>query len=522
MEQLTPLTREEEILNTLLSAAGGGSVADLSPETRKEQWYQNALDAINGNELTYDLAAQWRSEQWYAKLIEALQEGGGSVPEYEGSYSVTPSESVQTLATKDKKCTDDISVGAISSTYIGSGVTQKAAATYTPTTSDQTIAANQYLAGAQTVEGVVCENLTAGNIKKDVVVKVGTASDDDSVATVTGTYEGGGGGSDPWDEEPPNDGKTRLYVELTDEYKTPVMKLSMSGTAHIDWGDNSAQDTLSGSGTKSITHSYQSGGKYIITIDVESGGKARIYGPNLGNYPWRPDSTSYLFFADQAVSQYSNAANANTCYAYAVKKIYVGSNIVAGDSAFANLGGLTKLQFDSPLELPKSATNATYTPFLFDGCVNLTDIDLTKTNINCLSRNMFANVFRLSRLVIPSSVTFQVESQIFTNVMVKEMKFLSETPVALSSGYLTVNGCIYYVPFSALAAYLTATNYPAPATYTYIGFATYENGVTLPTQDATEAYNVVWYATKADAIAQTNAITVGNGNEVYCRYTAVS
>lgn len=182
MEQLTPLTREEEILNTLLSAAGGGSVEDLTPETRKEQWYQNALDAINGNELTYDLAAEWRREQWYTKLIEALQEGGGgSVPEYEGLYSVTPSETAQTLDCDGKKMTDDVTVGAISSTYIGSGVTQKAAATYTPTTSDQTIAANQYLAGAQTVKGDA--NLVAGNIKKDV-----------QMFGVTGTYEGGGGG----------------------------------------------------------------------------------------------------------------------------------------------------------------------------------------------------------------------------------------------------------------------------------------------------------------------------------------
>lgn len=49
------------------------------------------------------------------------------------------------------------------------------------------------------VEAVVASNLVAGNIKKDVVVKVGTATDDDSVMTVTGTYEGGGGGIDPSD-----------------------------------------------------------------------------------------------------------------------------------------------------------------------------------------------------------------------------------------------------------------------------------------------------------------------------------
>ena len=78
-----------------------------------------------------------------------------------------------------------------------------------------------------------------------------------------------------------------------------------------------------------------------------------------------------------------------------------------------------------------------------------------------------------------------------------------------------------YVPFSALADYLAATNYPSPATYTYIGFATYESGEALPTQDSTQAYDVVWYASKADAIEQTNPITQGNGAEIYCRYTVI-
>lgn len=51
--------------------------------------------------------------------------------------------------------------------YIGSAkvtgnMTEKAAATYTPGTSDQTIAANQFLAGEQTIKGDA--NLVAGNI----------------------------------------------------------------------------------------------------------------------------------------------------------------------------------------------------------------------------------------------------------------------------------------------------------------------------------------------------------------------
>lgn len=47
-------------------------------------------------------------------------------------------------------------------------IQSKAAATYTPTTSDQTIAAGQYLGGAQTVKGDA--NLVSSNILKNVTI----------------------------------------------------------------------------------------------------------------------------------------------------------------------------------------------------------------------------------------------------------------------------------------------------------------------------------------------------------------
>ena len=68
-------------------------------------------------------------------------------------------------------------------------MTEKAAATITPTGSAQTIAAGQYLTGAQTIEGVTTTNLTASNIVAGVTVKVGTASDDDSVLSLQGTAQ---------------------------------------------------------------------------------------------------------------------------------------------------------------------------------------------------------------------------------------------------------------------------------------------------------------------------------------------
>ena len=65
-------------------------------------------------------------------------------------------------------------------------MTEKSAATYNPSSSDQTIAASQYLVGAQTISAVTTSNLSAQYIAKNVVVKVGCVADDDCIASVTG------------------------------------------------------------------------------------------------------------------------------------------------------------------------------------------------------------------------------------------------------------------------------------------------------------------------------------------------
>lgn len=96
------------------------------------------------------------------------------------SKTVSPSESAQTVkADNGYDGLSQVTVNAVSKTYVGSGVTKKSAATYTPGTSDQSIASGQYLSGTQTIKGDA--NLVAGNIKSGV-----------SIFGVTGTYTGGG------------------------------------------------------------------------------------------------------------------------------------------------------------------------------------------------------------------------------------------------------------------------------------------------------------------------------------------
>lgn len=95
--------------------------------------------------------------------------------------SVTPTESEQVVGPDaGYDGLSSVTVGSIPSNYIGSGVTTKSAATITPTTTDQTIDAGQYLAGAQTIQGDA--NLIPANIASGV-----------SIFGVTGTHQGGGG-----------------------------------------------------------------------------------------------------------------------------------------------------------------------------------------------------------------------------------------------------------------------------------------------------------------------------------------
>lgn len=98
------------------------------------------------------------------------------------SKTVSPSESAQTIkADYGYDGLSQVTVNAVSRTYVGSGVTKKSAATYTPGTSDQSIASGQYLNGTQTIKGD--SNLTAGNIRNGV-----------KIFNVTGNYAGSSSG----------------------------------------------------------------------------------------------------------------------------------------------------------------------------------------------------------------------------------------------------------------------------------------------------------------------------------------
>ena len=117
--------------------------------------------------------------------VDAESDSSGSGEVKLQSKSVTPSETAQTVRPDGGyDGLSSVAVGAISKTYVGSSVPRKAAATITPGTSAQTIAAGQYLSGAQMIAGD--SDLIPANIRSGV-----------NIFGVTGAYTASGGTTEP-------------------------------------------------------------------------------------------------------------------------------------------------------------------------------------------------------------------------------------------------------------------------------------------------------------------------------------
>ena len=127
--------------------------------------------------------------------ISAVANGSVTAPSSISGTSATVSTGTNTLTlTKTVSVTPNVTTaGYISSGTAGNSsvsltasVTTKAAAIYYATTSDQTIAASQYLTGAQTIKALSQTNLSAANIKAGTTITVNNGNA--NVWSVAGTF----------------------------------------------------------------------------------------------------------------------------------------------------------------------------------------------------------------------------------------------------------------------------------------------------------------------------------------------
>ena len=342
-------------------------------------------------------------------------------------------------------------------TVVTGTIQNQAAQTIIPTTTDQTIASGKYLTGTQTIKGDA--NLMAANIAKDV-----------TIFGVTGTHEGGGGeisGTDvmfyDYDgsvvagysaadfasltELPANpthtgltaqgwnwsladaktyvakyeklnigqmyitdDGKTRVYIHLTQGRTSPRLGVCPNGTVDVDWGDGTTHDTLTGTSTSTVkwtpTHNYATPGDYVIKLTVT--GSMNFYG----------SSTSKQ---DSGLLRYSSSSDArNYAYHNAITKVEIGTGVTSvRDNAFRSCYSISSITIPncitsvggyafyecyslSSIVIPDSVTNIE--DFAFYSCNSLSSI-VIPDNVTSIEFGVLNSCSSLSSIVIPDSVT---------------------------------------------------------------------------------------------------------------------
>ena len=239
----------------------------------------DAIRNKNGSTTTYTPGQM-------AAAINAIPTGGGgSVTLQDKTY--TPSETGATI-TYDNGYDGlrKVTVAGITSTYVGSGVTKQGAQTITPSTSNQTIAANTYLTGAQTIQGD--SDLVASNIKHDV-----------SIFNVTGTF---GMKMGAINSAPSSRGTTISFTGLQAQPKYFVCNLEFEGSF------SSARTVYSviydGTTTSNCT-SYRSGGtilcyKYTTITWTYNNGTLTLTSPSTGTVGYfQPYNYHFIYFYEE-------------------------------------------------------------------------------------------------------------------------------------------------------------------------------------------------------------------------------
>lgn len=315
-----------------------------------------------------------------------------------------------------------------------------------------------------------------------------------------------------------DDGKTLIYIHLTEGRTSPMLGLGVNGSVVVDWGDGSTE-TLTGSSVDTTVytgnHAYAAAGDYVITLTVTGSAKFR------GNYLLRNSTT------------YSDAIN--KVYCGNITAIELGSGILIGNYAFGNAGATyitipsSITSFDEGsfalcpnlktvtvpaafsgylqymvakssesleiVSLPKGLKSTSgeifsectslkricLPPSLRDlfysalyGCTSLKSAVIPKTTASLtLQSGVFQNCTSLTSITIPDSVS-TIQANAFAGcTAMASVRFSGSTPPTVSNSSAWANlptDCIIYVPSGSLTAYTTATNYPDPTTYQYVEY----------------------------------------------------
>lgn len=190
-----------------------------------------------------------------------------------------------------------------------------------------------------------------------------------------------------------NDGKTRIYITLSDEiHLSPTLNIGLEGVCTIDWGDNTVPDVIEEHaeepghfGRVSISHTYQNTGDYIITLSFNEFSLGEIGTTNLNNLRLLLSSG----IDDDPLNEIPR-------YAHCITKINLGSNIQLDKGCFIACTNLRSIT------IPTNITTINDASFAKSG---IRFVVIPKT-VQTISKNgTFTSAMQLTEVIFPANIS---------------------------------------------------------------------------------------------------------------------
>lgn len=324
--------------------------------------------------------------------------------------------------------------------------------------------------------------------------------------SVLGRNDGESTAADPDEIVPiPADGNTRLWITIPNEHRIDVpleFQQTVSEGVTVNWGDGSAPQTVSGTGQKSIVHTYAKAGDYEISIAIADGCDF-VFGRPNNNTGLLP-STSLYVYANMVKKVYVGRNVTNIARSFtgcrSLKSVVIDASLTSiGESAFSSCYALRSIKLpDTLTEIGKSAfsqcmalrdialpDNVTK---ILDGafyyCYSLGDITLPKS-LTTIGSNVFAYCHGMNRFVMPDSVT-SIGSQAVNNCYSMMTLVLSKSLTTIPSSAFSYSNTLTNVIVPPSVTSIASNAFNAASSIKVFDFSQH---TVVPTLGAASAFN---------------------------------
>lgn len=283
----------------------------------------------------------------------------------------------------------------------------------------------------------------------------------DGYSPVTVNVQGG-------DEPIPTDGKTRLWINISDNMPDNRLTFylnftsSVANNTTVEWGDGTTE-TIGEIVATTWAHKYPTSGKYVIVMTANRGtisfggstnGQFAIYGSTSSENAYNRSRIYRIAFGDN-IGSIGNYA----CYRnYGLREVvFTNTNTISELGMFSFNACYSLEKFVVPDSVTTIGNRA------FSDAYNVKNYVISN-NVTQIGTYFISSNFSITTLTIPQSVSSIGDYAFNSCLGLSEMHMLGQKPPTLGATTSTIAAdLIIYVPFSAdhsvLNAYKTAANW---------------------------------------------------------------